>query len=100
MDRGRLEVRRGGRKIRVTATEFKLLEFLMSGPGHVCSREQLLDEVWGRDRIVAERAVDVCVLRLRHKIEDDPSSPRWIHSVRGFGYTFDPNRSSQDQGNA
>ena len=97
LDRGRLEVRRGGRKIRVTATEFKLLEFLMSGTGRVCSREQLLDEVWGRDRVVAERAVDVCVLRLRHKIEDDPASPRWIHSVRGFGYTFDPNRSSQGQ---
>ena len=99
LDRGRLEVRRGGRKIHVTATEFKLLEFLMTGTGRVCSREQLLDEVWGRDRVVAERAVDVCVLRLRHKIEDDPTSPRWIHSVHGFGYTFDPSRSSQGREN-
>lgn len=94
LDRGRLEVRRGGERVPVTATEFKLLEFLMTRPGRVCSREQLLDEVWGRDRVVAERAVDVCVLRLRHKLEDDPANPRWIHSVRGFGYTFDASRSS------
>ena len=95
LDRNRLEVRREGRKVAVTATEFRLLEFLMSRPGRVCNREQLLDEVWGRDRDVAERAVDVCVLRLRQKLEDEPTQPKWIHSVRGFGYTFDPGRAGE-----
>jgi DNA-binding response OmpR family regulator len=95
LDRNRLEVRREGKKVAVTATEFKLLEFLMSRPGRVCNREQLLDEVWGRDRDVAERAVDVCVLRLRQKLEDEPTQPKWIHSVRGFGYTFDPGRAAE-----
>jgi DNA-binding response OmpR family regulator len=95
LDRNRLEVRREGKKVAVTATEFRLLEFLMSRPGRVCKREQLLDEVWGRNRDVAERAVDVCVLRLRQKLEDEPAQPKWIHSVRGFGYTFDPGRAAE-----
>jgi DNA-binding response OmpR family regulator len=95
LDRNRLEVRREGKKVAVTATEFRLLEFLMSRPGRVCNREQLLDEVWGRNRDVAERAVDVCVLRLRQKLEDEPTQPKWIHSVRGFGYTFDPGRAAE-----
>jgi len=45
--------------------------------------------VWGQDRAITDRAVDVYVLRLRHKVEDDPACPRLIHSVRGFGYTFE-----------
>ena len=64
----------------------------MSRPAKVRSRLELIDEVWGMDRNVAERAVDVCVLRLRQKLNDPATSPRWIHSVRGFGYAFDPNR--------
>jgi DNA-binding response OmpR family regulator len=54
----------------------------------VFSREQLLDSVWGHDRAITDRAVDVYILRLRQKIEGDPANPRLIHSVRGFGYTF------------
>lgn len=93
LDCDRLELRIAGEKILLTATEYRLLEFLMRRTGRVYSRSQLLDEVWGTDRTVAERAVDVCVLRLRQKIERDPSGPKWIHSVRGFGYTFDPSRA-------
>ena len=59
-----------GSEIALTATEFRLLEFLMSRPGVVFSREQLLDAVWGHDRAVTDRTVDVYVLRLRQKIED------------------------------
>lgn len=92
LDRQRFEVRLSGSKIGLTATEFRLLEFLMSRPSRVFTRDELLDQVWGHDRNVAERAVDVCVLRLRQKLGEDPSSPRWVHSVRGFGYTFDPDR--------
>ena len=60
----------------------------MSRPGVVFSREQLLNAVWGQDRAVTDRTVDVYVLRLRQKIEPDPTNPTFIHSVRGFGYSF------------
>jgi DNA-binding response OmpR family regulator len=82
------KVRREGRGIELTATEFRLLEFMMSRPGVVFARGQLLDAVWGYGRAVSERAVDVYVLRLRQKIEPDPANPRWLLSVRGFGYSF------------
>jgi len=87
------QVRLHGTSLALTATEFRLLEFLMSRPGVVFSREQLLNSVWGQDRAITDRAVDVYVLRLRQKIENDPTSPVLIHSVRGFGYTFEPRRA-------
>jgi DNA-binding response OmpR family regulator len=59
----------------------------MSRPGVVFSREQLLDAVWGHDRAVTDRTVDVYILRLRQKIETD-DNPSFIRSVRGFGYSF------------
>ncbi len=76
--------------VALTATEFKLLEFLMSHPGAVFSRDQLLDAVWGHGRAVTARTVDVYILRLRQKIEDDPANPVYLHSSRGFGYSFSP----------
>jgi DNA-binding response OmpR family regulator len=72
----------------LTATEFKLLEFLMTRPGTVFSRDQLLDAVWGHGRAVTARTVDVYILRLRKKIEAWPGTPSYIRSVRGFGYSF------------
>jgi two-component system phosphate regulon response regulator PhoB len=87
LDRARCRVHLSGQEITLTATEFRLLEFLMSRPGVVFSREQLLDAVWGHDRAVTDRTVDVYILRLRQKIEVDESSP-FIRSVRGFGYSF------------
>lgn len=87
LDRTRCTVRRGGEELTLTATEFRLLEFLMSRPGVVFSREQLLDAVWGHDRAVTDRTVDVYVLRLRQKIEQE-GGPAFIRSVRGFGYSF------------
>jgi DNA-binding response OmpR family regulator len=87
------QVRLHGTPLQLTATEFRLLEFLMSRPGVVFSREQLLNSVWGQDRAITDRAVDVYVLRLRQKIEQDPAAPVLIHSVRGFGYTFEPRRA-------
>lgn len=94
LDRGSCQVRLHGIPLALTATEFRLLEFLMSRPGMVFSREQLLNSVWGQDRAITDRAVDVYVLRLRQKVEADPASPTLIHSVRGFGYTFEV-RTSQ-----
>jgi DNA-binding response OmpR family regulator len=53
-----------------------------------------LNSVWGQDRASPDRAVDVYILRLRQKVEQDPANPALIHSVRGFGYTFEPRRSA------
>ncbi|MBV9611765.1 MAG: response regulator transcription factor [Acidobacteriaceae bacterium] len=99
LDRSRCEARLGGTPLTLTATEFRLLEFLMARPGVVFSREQLLDAVWGHDRAVTDRTVDVYILRLRQKIEADPANPLLIRSVRGFGYSFNnaaqPEEASQ-----
>ena len=88
LDRSSCRVRLDGAALSLTATEFRLLEFLMSRPGVVFSREQLLDAVWGHDRAVTDRTVDVYILRLRQKVEADPANPLFIRSVRGFGYSF------------
>jgi DNA-binding response OmpR family regulator len=93
LDPSSRQVRLHGAPLSLTATEFRLLEFLMSRPGMVFSREQLLNAVWGQDRAITDRAVDVYVLRLRQKVEQDPANPILIHSVRGFGYTFEPRRA-------
>jgi DNA-binding response OmpR family regulator len=87
LDRARCRVHLAGQELSLTATEFRLLEFLMSRPGVVFSREQLLDAVWGHDRAVTDRTVDVYILRLRQKIENE-GAPAFIRSVRGFGYSF------------
>jgi DNA-binding response OmpR family regulator len=90
LDRSSCQARLNGSLLSLTATEFRLLEFLMSRAGVVFSREQLLNAVWGQDRAITDRTVDVYVLRLRQKIESDPANPTMIHSVRGFGYSFEP----------
>jgi two-component system phosphate regulon response regulator PhoB len=88
LDRESHRAYRGGRELRLGPTEFRLLEFLLSSPGRVFSREQLLNGVWGRDVYVDERTVDVHVGRLRKAInrgrERDP-----IRTVRGAGYSLD-----------
>lgn len=94
LDRTMCQVRLHGEPLALTATEFRLLEYLMGRPGVVFSREQLLNAVWGQDRAITDRAVDVYVLRLRQKVEQDPACPTLIHSVRGFGYTFEPRRAT------
>lgn len=90
LDRSSCQVKMQGEPLALTATEFRLLEFLMSRPSVVFSREQLLNAVWGQDRAITDRTVDVYILRLRQKIERDPAAPKLIHSVRGFGYSFEP----------
>jgi DNA-binding response OmpR family regulator len=88
LDRARCTVKLGNQDVTLTATEFRLLEFLMTRPGVVFSREQLLDAVWGHDRAVTDRTVDVYILRLRQKIENEENGSTYIRSVRGFGYSF------------
>ncbi|PZF94741.1 response regulator transcription factor [Micromonospora deserti] len=79
------EVRRAGRTVPVTRTEFRLLCELAEHAGRVLSRQQLLQRVWGYDT-GDERLVDVHVGRLRQKIEDDPGNPRHLVTLRGLGY--------------
>jgi DNA-binding response OmpR family regulator len=88
LDRSSCRVFLRGEEVQLTATEFRLLEYLMSRPGIVYSREQLLDAVWGHDRAVTDRTVDVYILRLRQKIEAGDEGAGFIRSVRGFGYCF------------
>jgi DNA-binding response OmpR family regulator len=88
LNRTTCQVQLEGEPLALTATEFRLLEYMMNRPGVVFSRDQLLDAVWGHDRAVTDRTVDVYVLRLRQKIEADPANPSLIRSVRGFGYSF------------
>jgi DNA-binding response OmpR family regulator len=80
------EVRKAGRPVHLTRTEFRLLCELADNAGRVLSREQLLEAVWGYDYFGDSRLVDVHVRRLRTKIEDNPASPRHVVTVRGLGY--------------
>ena len=90
IDRGSLVVRRAGREVSLTPTELRLLLVLSGSPRQVFSREQLLGLVWEQDYLGDSRLVDACVQRLRAKIETDTAEPRYIQTVRGFGYRFGP----------
>jgi two-component system, OmpR family, response regulator MtrA len=90
IDRASLIVRRDGQEISLTPIELRLLLVLSGSPQQVFSREQLLDLVWEHDYLGDSRLVDACVQRLRAKIETDTAEPRYIQTVRGFGYRFGP----------
>ena len=77
-----------GRIINLSPTELKILFFLTRNPGRVYSRNQILGHVWGDDTFITDRAVDVHIRRLRSQIEKDMENPRYILTVRGFGYKF------------
>jgi phosphate regulon transcriptional regulator PhoB len=77
-----------GTPVELTTLEFRLLYFLASHPRRIFSRERLLDAVWGDDRSVTPRTVDVHIRRLREKIELQPDNPEHIGTVRGAGYRF------------
>ncbi|MGH9183086.1 MAG: response regulator [Acidimicrobiales bacterium] len=79
-------VRRSGRDVHLTKTEFRLLCELASAPGRVFSREQLLERVWGYDYFGDGRLVDVHIRRLRTKVEGDAAHPQHVVTVRGLGY--------------
>lgn len=90
IDRDALTLTEGARRPELTRTEWQLLLALSERPGQVLSREQLLEKVWGFDHLGGSRLVDACVQRLRAKIEKEPSNPRYVQTVRGFGYRFGP----------
>jgi phosphate regulon transcriptional regulator PhoB len=96
LDSGTQEVSVHGRSVELSTLEFKLLHFLVSNPRRVFSRDRLLDEVWGRDRFVTPRTVDVHIRRLREKIEAQADKPQYVQTVRGAGYRFSPEASRAD----
>jgi DNA-binding response OmpR family regulator len=79
-------VTKNGKPVELTLREYELLEVFVRNPLKVFSREELLQQAWGYDYMGDSRAVDICVTRLRKKIEDDSSNPRHILTVYGFGY--------------
>ena len=85
-----MEARRGGNAVSMTAQEFKLLRFFSRSPERVISREELLNEVWGYQNYPSTRTVDNHILRLRQKLEQDPSNPRFFLTIHGAGYKFVP----------
>jgi DNA-binding response OmpR family regulator len=89
LDRKARRVFLGEAEIPLTSTEFNLLEFFLTHPGRAYSRDQLLESVWGEQRFVTPRTVDVHVRRLRERIESQPDNPRYLTTVRGFGYRFE-----------
>ena len=79
---------RGTVPFELTPREAELLRYLLSRPNRVVSRDDLLEELWGVECDITTRTVDQHMARLRQKIEDDPSSPRWLQTVHGAGYRF------------
>lgn len=88
IDLNRYEVRKNGTALELTLREFELLKYLAERENKVFSREQLLEEVWGYEYYGDIRTVDVTVRRLREKLEDDSSDPKYIMTKRGIGYYF------------
>lgn len=86
-DRHALTVR--GADVAMPLREFELLEYLMSNAGRVLTRSQLIDRVWGSDYFGDTKTLDVHIKRIRSRIEEDPSAPRLLTTVRGVGYRFE-----------
>ena len=90
LDAGTREVRKRGEELKLTAKEFDLLWFLASNPRKVFSRDQLMSRVWGYEAALDTGTVTVHIRRLREKIEESPSHPRFLQTVWGVGYRFAP----------
>jgi two-component system, OmpR family, alkaline phosphatase synthesis response regulator PhoP len=88
IDFGELELRSLGNTIHLTVMEAELLRYLVKSAGRVVSRKALLEEVWGLHEDTDTRAIDNFIVRLRRYIEDDPSKPKHLQTVRGVGYRF------------
>lgn len=91
VDFERLLVTRNEQVVELTPIELRLLRALVMRPRRPCTREQLIETVWGyTDDIGSDRTIDVHIRHLRQKLEDDPAQPRWLQTVRGAGYKFEP----------
>ena len=90
MDVERHETTVRGAPVQLALKEFELLEVLLRNSGRVLTRGQLIDRVWGADYVGDTKTLDVHVKRLRAKVEPDPANPRFLVTVRGLGYKFEP----------
>ncbi|MBY8885793.1 response regulator transcription factor [Streptomyces sp. PTM05] len=90
IDRAGLIVAKNGQDLALPPSEMKLLLYLSASPGQVFSRQQLLERVWEHSYHGDSRLVDACVMRLRAKVEDNPRAPKYVQTLRGFGYRFGP----------
>ena len=82
------EARKAGRSIELSPREFKIIKYFVEHRGEVVTRDQLLDAVWGYDSLPLTRTVDMHIAKLRQKIEDMPSDPRYIITIHRVGYKF------------
>jgi DNA-binding response OmpR family regulator len=82
--------RSSGEQVALTAQEFKALKFFVSNPGRVISRDELLNQAWGYDNYPCSRTVDNHVLKLRQKLEVEPSRPKHVLTMHSVGYKFLP----------
>jgi DNA-binding response OmpR family regulator len=88
IDPGRRLLERDGSPVALTTLEFDLLYFMAARAGRVFSREALMEQVWGTDRVVDDRSIDSLISRVRRKLEQDPAHPRYLQTVWGAGYRF------------
>jgi DNA-binding response OmpR family regulator len=90
VDFTKMELCRNGTPVQLTSQEFKLLKFMVQNAERVLSREELLNHVWGYQSYPSTRTVDNHILRLRHKVENDPANPLHFRTVHSSGYKFVP----------
>jgi DNA-binding response OmpR family regulator len=89
LDFKKYEARREGKKLELTALQFHMLKLLIQKKGEVLSRDEFLDEIWGRDNVlISFRTIDSHIANIRRKIEGNPANPKHILSIRGVGYKF------------
>ncbi|WP_342478991.1 response regulator transcription factor [Paenibacillus sp. FSL H7-0350] len=89
LDFGKMEYFKNGRPLLLSKSEQKLLRILVTNRGNILTREQLIDRTWSQEAVfVDENALTVAIKRLRAKIEEEPSSPQYIKTVYGLGYTW------------
>ena len=101
LDDARHRVTLNDRELELTAVEFRLLRALLAAGGRVLSREELLERIHQHGETVIDRVIDVHIGKLRQKLGDDPGAPRFIETVRGFGYRFrGEGRDENDAGKA
>lgn len=81
---------RGGKEVRLTPKEFKMLHLFLKRAGCALTRDEILNTVWGYSHFITLRSIDRFVTTLRNKIEPDPHNPTFIHTIRGIGYKFKP----------
>ncbi|PYT02616.1 MAG: DNA-binding response regulator [Acidobacteria bacterium] len=93
VDFGALELRAHGRVVRLTLMEAELLRYLIANAGRAVSRREILEDVWNLREDTDTRAIDNFIVRLRRHVEDDPSNPKHLLTVRGIGYRFIPEPS-------